>query len=135
MVGHFALKVENIKAYGHIFMREENINTIMIKSSRVPVTQFKLRAVYIVDHLTLPGTGIADANQCWSFCLKLGVYSFQVEGALNYFVFFYELLQVRYTLIILDEHDWVDRIIDILLHQLLLDVRAALVGQVERHFG
>ena len=57
-----------------------------------------------------------------------------MNGALDCWVLICELLrQIRHALIVRDEHDWVDRIIHVLLHQLGLDLRATLVDQVEGH--
>lgn len=56
-----------------------------------------------------------------------------MDRATDFFVLWRELVQIFHLLVVGHEHHGVDRILEVLGHQLFLDMRAALVDEVEGH--
>ena len=56
-----------------------------------------------------------------------------MDCATDFFVVWFEFVQIFHLLVVGHEHHGVDRILEVLGHQLFLDMRAALVDEVEGH--
>ena len=55
--------------------------------------------------------------------------------ALNARIICFKAVQVGHVLIVSDEHHRVDRVLEVLAHQSLLDIRTAFVDKVEWDLG
>ena len=58
-----------------------------------------------------------------------------MDRAPEIFVLWLEVVEILHLLVVCHEHHWVDRVLEVLGHQLVLNIRTALVDEVEGHLG
>ena len=88
-----------------------------MKKARHALTHhLELRAKNVIDEGTFLGRWIANADQRWSFVSELVIGYVHVNRALYPSVTRSKVLEAFYSLVVCDEHHWVERVFQVLHH-------------------
>ena len=137
IVCHLAMEVVDVEAQGDVVRAEDDVDAVVPEAACARVALLERDGEHVVETVTLTGRWRPDTKEVVRrhLALKLVVEMADVELTLKFRSWPCKVLKSGVLLVVLHEHHWICRVLEVLGSELVLDHRAAVVDHVERDLG